>query len=74
MTEGTSRGPTKTIRFPAGSDLPDWYEQHADATGLKANALMVLVLDRYRAETETDPAAEQESKRDASRTPDAAQT
>jgi hypothetical protein len=52
VTEGgTSRGPTKTVRFPAGSDLPAWLERHAKATGVTSNALVVLVLDRFRAET-----------------------
>jgi hypothetical protein len=59
MTEGTSRGETKTVRFPAGSDLPAWYEQHANATGVSANALMVTALDRFRASIET-PTKEQE--------------
>jgi hypothetical protein len=60
MTEGTSRGPTTTVRFPAGSDLPAWYKRHAEATGVSANALMVLVLDRYRAETNGAAATDQE--------------
>ena len=72
MTEGSSRGETKTVRFPAGSDLPAWYEHLADATGVSANAHMVLALDRYRTEITTQ--AEQESKRDEPQPPDATQT
>jgi hypothetical protein len=61
MTEGTSRGETKTVRFPAGSDLPAWFEHHANATGVSANALMVTALDRFRASIETAaPTEEQE--------------
>jgi hypothetical protein len=58
---GTSRGPTKTVRFPAGSDLPAWYEHHAAATGISANALMVLALDRFRAESNGAAATERET-------------
>jgi|HubBroStandDraft_3_1064219.scaffolds.fasta_scaffold00345_23 hypothetical protein len=61
MTEGTTRGPTKTVRFPAGSDLPAWFDHYATATGISANALIVLALDRYRAETSGAAATEQES-------------
>lgn len=71
MTEGTSRGPTKTVRFPAGSDLPAWYASHAEATGVSENALIVLALTKYRDETN---GTDQESKRDDDWTPDATQT
>lgn len=49
MSEGTSRGPTKTLRFPAGSDLLAWFDGHARATGLSTNATLVLALEKYRA-------------------------
>jgi hypothetical protein len=63
VTEGgTSRGATKTVRFPAGSDLPAWYEHHATATGLSANALMVLALERYRAEQNGATAATEQDQ------------
>jgi hypothetical protein len=45
-----TRGPTKTLRFPVGSDLLAWFDDHAAATGLTTNAALVLALEKYRAD------------------------
>lgn len=54
-----ARGTLKTIRFPKGSDLLPWYEQHADLLGITPNRALVSALERYRAEV--DQPEEQQS-------------
>lgn len=47
---GRSTG--KSIRFPEGSDLLPWFEQHAKDTGVSVNATILRALEAYRAAVE----------------------
>ena len=49
---GTTRGPTKTLRFIKGSDLKDWFEQYGRDTGLSTNGALLLALEAFRAAVE----------------------
>jgi hypothetical protein len=42
------RTPAKSVRFPKGSDLLAWYEQHAEQTGQSMNGALVTALEEYR--------------------------
>jgi hypothetical protein len=58
----------KSIRYPEGSDLSDWLEAHAEATGTSVNALILLALEAFRAAVESDPpraSLEEETRSDA---------
>ena len=61
MTTGDSTRPVpaeggratgKSIRFPEGSDLLPWLEQHAQDTGVSVNATLLRALEAYRAAVE----------------------
>lgn len=46
------RATGRSIRFPEGSDLLPWFEQHARQTGASVNATMLRALEAYRAAIE----------------------
>jgi len=50
-----SRASGKSIRFPEGSDLLPWFEQHAQQAGVSVNATLLRALEAYRAAIEGDP-------------------
>jgi hypothetical protein len=52
----------QSIRYPEGSDLRQWYEDRAEQTGMKVNALILLAMAYYRTAVEDGQASPGEEK------------